>query len=84
MQHFYVELYINYENHALGVKNYPTSGVIGSHRLTMVKNKKKTSPKSQGTELHISMVVLFINPANRAPGVNTGFAPGVSLSVISL
>ena len=34
-----------------GVKNGPAQMVISSHRLTMGKNIKKSSPKPQGTEL---------------------------------
>ena len=45
--------------------------------------KKSSSPKPQGPELSYfvcnkCMMVLFINPAYRAPGVQTGPAPGVS------
>ena len=49
--------------------------------LQWEKHKKKSSSyKLQVPELSyfVCIVVLFINPANRAPGVHTGPAPGAS------
>ena len=55
IQHCYVELYINPDKHAPGVRNGPTPGVCvnSSLRLTIGKKniKKSSSPKPYGPEL---------------------------------
>ena len=90
MQHCYLQLYINPANHAPGVKNGPTPGVNSSQRLTIgKKNMKISSTKPHGPELSYfimeqCIVLLFINPANSAPGVHTGHAPGMPFSTIDL
>ena len=74
--------YINPVNHAPGVQIGHAPGVISSHRLIMgLTSKVFFSETMRPTAYIFSMsqclVVLYVNPANQAPGVQTGHTPGV-------
>ena len=91
-QHCYVELYINLANHAPGVKKMaPPWESIAPIDLQLEEHKKNLLLRNHTAQsFHIlcvalySTVLLFINPANCAPGVHTGHAPGASLSTLNL
>ena len=95
IQQLYMELYINRVNHAPGIQNDTTLGVISSHKPPMEKNNNKQTKTvtkqhtqkhffSETTWLRSFIFVCSKNPANRATGVHTGNALGASDGTIPI
>ena len=60
------------------IRTLVTMATDSSHRLTMGKTGKNLFRNHIAQSIHILCVAIFINPANCAPGVHTGPAPGAS------